>query len=41
MIYKDRLKRVLGRPEQGGALSPAAKTVIFFGAVFLLAALLA
>jgi TRAP-type uncharacterized transport system substrate-binding protein len=41
VFSKDRHKRVLGQPEQGGALSPAAKMAIFFGVVFLLAALLA
>ncbi len=41
MISKDRLKRVLGRPEQGGSLSPAAKTALFFAVVFVLAVLLA
>ena len=41
LISKDRLKRALGRPEQGKALSPATKTAIFFAAVFLLATLVA
>jgi TRAP-type uncharacterized transport system substrate-binding protein len=41
LISKDRLKRELGRPEQGGSPSAATKTVIFFGVVFLLAALVA
>jgi TRAP-type uncharacterized transport system substrate-binding protein len=41
MISKDRQKRVLGRLEQGGSLSPAVKTALFFAVVFVLAALLA
>jgi len=41
LISKDRLKRALGRPEQGKSLSPATKTAIFFAAVFLLATLVA
>ena len=41
LISKDRLKRVLGRPEQGGSLSPAMKTALFFAGLFVLAALVA
>ncbi len=40
-IANDRLKRALGRSEEGGALSPAAKTAIFFAVLGLLAALVA
>ena len=40
-ISIDRLKRVLGRPEQEASLSPAIKTAIFFAVVFLLVALVA
>jgi TRAP-type uncharacterized transport system substrate-binding protein len=41
MISNDRQKRILGRPEHGRSLSPAAKTALLFAVVFVLAALLA
>lgn len=41
LISRDRLKRVLGRPEQGGSLSPPIRTAIFFTGLFLLGALVA
>ncbi len=40
-IAIERLKRVLGRPEQEESLSPATKTALFFAVVFLLVALVA
>ena len=36
---QDRLKRILGRPEQHGSLSPAIKTAILFAGLLLLAAM--
>lgn len=41
LISKDRLKRVLGRSEQGGSLPRARKTAILFAGLVLLAALVA
>ena len=40
-VPRDRLKRVLGTPEEGGSLSRAMRMLIFFVVVFLLAALVA
>jgi TRAP-type uncharacterized transport system substrate-binding protein len=41
LISADRMKRALGRPAAGGALSPTAKTAIFFGVLAVLTALVA